>query len=102
MRFAKFYDTIAGVVPLGGRNAPTRQPHVSRCNAAQTERSDLAMIVWYGERGVVNAMVAHLVAQSAGARLLGCISWASGNVPSWIDRVTNVTYVVEVGLAEFG
>lgn len=60
------------------------------------------MIVWYGERGVVNAMVAHLLAQNAGASLLRSISWASGNAPPWIERVTLVTYVVEVGLAEFG
>lgn len=60
------------------------------------------MIVWYGERGVVNAMVTHLSAQKAGVQFLRCISWAAGKAPDWIERVTEVAFLVEVGLADFG
>ena len=60
------------------------------------------MIVWYGERGVVNAIVQHLDFNAAGKQFLKCVRWANGEQPTWLDRITEVTFVVELGLADFG
>lgn len=62
------------------------------------------MIVWYGERGVVNAMVTHLDSDiDRGRQFLRAIQWMNDNgVPDWVEEVTELTYIVELGLAHFG
>jgi hypothetical protein len=59
------------------------------------------MLIWYGERGVVNAAVTHLVEHNAAAQFLRCVQWADGSSPAWPEKITDVKFVVEVGLAEF-
>lgn len=60
------------------------------------------MIIWYGERGVVNAMVTHLEQNDGAGEFLHCVKWADGSSPSWLDGLIRTKYIVEVGLAEFG
>lgn len=60
------------------------------------------MIIRYGERGVVNTMVEYLVRQDAATRFLPCVQWANGSTPRWLDKVSGTTFIVELGLAEFG
>jgi len=60
------------------------------------------MLVWYGERGVVNAAVTFLVENNATVDFLKCVRWANGAIPSWLGKISNVKFVVELGLAEFG
>lgn len=65
-------------------------------------------IVWYGERGIVNALVADLSARGeAGAAdgvrdLLLAVQWAGDGVADWIAQITRVTFLVEVSVAQFG
>lgn len=62
-------------------------------------------VVWYGERGVVNALVDHLAdAGIAGVQSLlkKATVWAGENPPKWIDCIRSVEYIVEIGLGEFG
>ena len=63
-------------------------------------------VFWYGERGIMNAIITHL-SRSGDATLgvkslLSAVLWASGQIPPWVDTIENVTLVVEVGLADFG
>lgn len=60
------------------------------------------MIQWYGERGVINAMVTHLEANGTGPQFLRCIHWAIAPAPAWVGKVTDVSFIVELGLADFG
>lgn len=60
------------------------------------------MIHWYGERGVVNAMVTHLQANGAGRAFVQSIHWANPEAPDWVKNVTDVAFIVEPGLADFG
>lgn len=66
----------------------------------------LAHVAWYGERGIINALVTKLAARpdpvAAARNLLQTISWSRGNAPDWIARMKEVTYIVEMGLAHFG
>lgn len=68
--------------------------------------SNGATIQWYGERGIVNALVSHMAAlpnTAAEAQcLLHAIRWADGAKPSWLDAVTEVRFLVEISLADFG
>ena len=60
-------------------------------------------LVWYGERGVVNAIVTHLAQMPDGVRqFLERVQWANGTSPEWLARVENTACVVELGLSEFG
>ena len=61
-------------------------------------------IVWYGERGVVNAMVAGLqrVGQRGVQAFLGAVQWADGSRPNWIEHIEDVCLIVEGGLGQFG
>jgi hypothetical protein len=65
-----------------------------------------AHVAWYGERGVINALVTKLAAPpgslAAACNFLQTISWSRGNVPDWIAGRKEVTYIVEMGLAQFG
>lgn len=82
-------------MPDPGPRQPISQPTVLR----------RPLVVWYGERGVVNALVTSLTRrdiESGVRKLLLGITWADGGHPTWIDHVTDVTLIVEVGLSEFG
>ncbi|MBL8796762.1 MAG: hypothetical protein JNM56_22875 [Planctomycetia bacterium] len=65
-------------------------------------------VVWYGERGVVNALVTDIAQRGAGTvpavqQLLGsAVQWAGGTSPAWINDIARVALVVEVGLNDFG
>ncbi|MFM7166774.1 MAG: hypothetical protein ACKO3T_16170 [Planctomycetaceae bacterium] len=62
-------------------------------------------VVWYGERGVINALIGQLsVTGVAGAQSLlkRATIWAAKTPPEWIDRIDSVQYIVEIGLGEFG
>ncbi len=59
-------------------------------------------ITWYGERGIVNAAVAHIVRQNAAVQFMRCIQWANGLSPYWINEIGSVSFIMELGLAEFG
>lgn len=66
-----------------------------------------AGVVWYGERGIVNALVTELASRKELAgevqRLLAKgVCWAGGDVPQWLKDVSEVTFIVEVGMAQFG
>jgi hypothetical protein len=60
---------------------------------------------WYGERGIVNALVTHIATLSdplAGlSRLLGAVEWANGSA-DWTKELREASVYVEVGLADFG
>lgn len=61
---------------------------------------------WYGERGIINAVVAHLSTSGdfvgAVRNLLTATRWGNGNQPSWIEDLSDAHLIVEVGLADFG
>ena len=65
-------------------------------------------LVWYGERGIVNAFVTGIVraAETHGVQafrdVLLDIRWADGGQPDWLERVEAISAIVEVGLYEFG
>jgi hypothetical protein len=62
-------------------------------------------IIWYGERGVVNALVAALAARDIEVgvkRFLREVKWADDGRPLWIDDIKQATLIVEVGLNDFG
>jgi hypothetical protein len=66
----------------------------------------LPQVFWYGERGIINAIIGHLTrsgdATLSVRSLLSAVLWASGQTPEWVERINSVTIVVEVGLADFG
>jgi hypothetical protein len=64
----------------------------------------MSQILWYGERGIINAFVTEMNRRGgAGAKaFLEEIKWADGGQPGWIRDVESVTYLVEIGLSEFG
>jgi hypothetical protein len=63
-------------------------------------------VFWYGERGIVNAVIAHLARGNAltegMSSILRSITWADEQPPSWLADILHVNLVVEVGLADFG
>jgi hypothetical protein len=65
-------------------------------------------ILWYGERGIVNALVTNLASHggadaAAGVNeLLKRVAWLGGSAPNWIGGVQGVSFLVEVGMAQFG
>ena len=72
----------------------------------QTRRKTTS-IIWYGERGILNALVFALEMESTKTvdrtrSLLKAIQWADHKTPSWIESVEDVNIIVEVGLADFG
>jgi hypothetical protein len=63
-------------------------------------------IKWYGERGIVNAIVAN-IQQSADPlacvrRLLSTIVWADASSPRWMNQISRCSIFVEWGWADFG
>jgi hypothetical protein len=62
-------------------------------------------LIWYGERGVVNAIVTYLAEMPDGAKqFLRCVKWADGSSPAWIENIDDAKTqcIVELYLAEFG
>jgi hypothetical protein len=61
---------------------------------------------WYGERGIVNALVVHISSSPAPLQQiqgwLGAIRWASGSSLAWTQKLLNAEVFVEIGLADFG
>jgi hypothetical protein len=68
--------------------------------------NDGAKVHWYGERGIVNAIVTHLAAapdfHAEVKELLRAIVWADRGTPAWIASITGVRLIVEISLADFG
>ncbi len=64
-------------------------------------------IVWYGERGVVNALVTEWAAGDGGPAeavrtlLQKAVRWC-GDTPSWIADISKVTFLIELGMGQFG
>src|SRR5689334_5862557 len=67
---------------------------------------DSFTVRWYGERGIVNALVTHLQAAQdplgAVRSLLSAIRWSDASVPGWLSDVMAATIFVEWGWADFG
>jgi|GEM_PF-3445464 len=65
---------------------------------------DKVKIIWYGERGVVNSLANDI--QQGGIEavkaLLSTIRWCSGAQPTWIDQIQKTSFIVEIGLNDFG
>src|SRR4051812_34027455 len=59
-------------------------------------------ILWYGERGIVNALIVDIVSQQKAGEFLRAIVWANGQPPAWISQVKEVSFLVEHGFAQFG
>lgn len=59
-------------------------------------------VSWYGERGVVNAVIVGLRESGAPSVIafLNAIAWAKR--PAWIRDVKSVELIVEIGCGEFG
>jgi len=72
----------------------------------EANKENLSQVYWYGERGIMNAIITHLTRDgdaTGGIKiLLSAVSWADGQVPVWIETIESVTLIVEVGLADFG
>jgi hypothetical protein len=66
--------------------------------------SEHTNIRWYGERGIVNALVTDLAIHgSLGAiELLKCVEWADDQKKGWLDEIERAEMIVEVKLAHFG
>jgi hypothetical protein len=65
---------------------------------------DRPFLCWYGERGIVNAIVSHVAAspRERVPALLQAVQWAGGMTPAWVPDIHNSTFFVEWGLADFG
>lgn len=59
-------------------------------------------LVRYGERGVVNLIVDSIIRQNGSARFLQSIRWVRGSCPIPVDEVTEASWIVKVGLGQFG
>jgi len=59
-------------------------------------------ISWYGERGVVNAVVAGIMKAGVPGAIafLEAVTWAKR--PNWLGHIKSVELIVEVGCGEFG
>ena len=61
---------------------------------------------WYGERGVMNALVTRLQRASDPVEsvrtFLSAVRWAGPGGGSWVNDFTQVYLIVEIGLADFG
>jgi len=68
--------------------------------------NDGAKVHWYGERGIVNALVTHVAAapdfHAEVKKLLSAVVWADGGTPPWIANIIRVRVIVEISLADFG
>jgi len=68
--------------------------------------NSIPTVLWYGERGIINALVAHISASGdfvgSVRNLLTATCWGNGKRPSWIEDFSDAHLIVEVGLADFG
>lgn len=61
--------------------------------------------IWYGERGVLNSLVGHIVRNNNiedVQAVLGSISWNNEGDHDWVNHIKYVDFLVEIGLSEFG
>jgi hypothetical protein len=87
-----------------GNNSAIRKDVVE--TSSGSESAVAPTVYWYGERGIVNAMISYIsrpetIVESIKA-LLSEVCWGSGATPDWVGEIQNVALVVEVGLADFG
>jgi hypothetical protein len=71
------------------------------------ECGQLPNLIWYGERGIVNSIVAQMGRSEVGfvnevKKFLGAVQWADGNPAGWIDQVDSAHAIVELGCGQFG
>lgn len=63
-------------------------------------------VVWYGERGIINALITELARREpprcAGRALVQAIRWADGGNPNWTNAIQSVACIVEVDLHKAG
>jgi hypothetical protein len=61
-------------------------------------------LLWYGERGIVNAIVAALEASGVNGveHLLRAVVWGNKSQPAWIGEIASVLLIVEIGCYDFG
>ncbi len=69
-------------------------------------QSNAVAIQWYGERGILNSVVTHILAQQEPIiqvhHLLNAIEWPDRDKPDWIESITEATFVVELSAGDFG
>jgi hypothetical protein len=85
----------------------TERPELSLDDGITTPRATGGVHVrWYGERGIVNALVNHVSKSNQPVEslrtLLSGIRWAGPGEHGWIGTFTHATMIVELGLADFG
>lgn len=78
----------------------------SRTRSASSESGGRVAVQWYGERGIINAIVGHVQRHvdpvDALRAVLTAVQWADGGRPDWIPKIESATVLVEIGLADFG
>ncbi len=81
-------------------------PENSKVTIATKDESGLPNVFWYGERGIINAVVANVSTSrdfiGSIKDVLAAIFWGTGNQPFWIEELSDAHLIVEVGLADFG
>ena len=64
-------------------------------------------IIFYGERGIINAIVLHMSQYEHGFNqavkaFLQAVHWAVDKSPEWIDCICDAHAIVELGFGQFG
>src|SRR4051812_13358728 len=82
------------------------RPEDSKVTVEGKEGRGLPNIFWYGERGIINAVVAQISTSGdfveAVRNLLKATRWGNGSAPFWIEDFSEAHLIVEIGLADFG
>ena len=72
----------------------------------EANNKNLSQVYWYGERGIMKAIITHLTCDGDATDgieiFLSAVSWADGRVPLWVEKIQSVTLIIEVGPADFG
>jgi hypothetical protein len=99
------------------RSGEMRQPSLPRWpspfytdaamdSSVKSHSHPVSHVYWYGERGVINALVSHISRREMQAddikALLHAVCWGNGETPEWVGRIQDFAFIVEVGLADFG
>jgi hypothetical protein len=105
-------EELAELVDLGERSSGYTvyefdSERERRTFMAQSDWANCGVdIRWYGERGILNALVTNVQRSRAPVdavrRLLRAVHWAMPRDRGWIDTFTRATLIVEIGLADFG
>ncbi len=76
----------------------------SQVNKSENGHCNSPIVTWYGERGIVNAVVTKIKSNPVSnvRNLLEAVRWADSGCPNWISEVNSVHVCVEIGLAHFG